>query len=108
MLAKKQRLTQAQFQTYFKSGKRFHSPNLQLIYVVGEFFSGSAVVGKKVFKQAAKRNTLRRRLYGVLYRHHKKHQNQGVFILVAKPSVKNISHQELLKETQTLLQKIRV
>lgn len=103
MLAKKQRLTKAAFDHYFKVGKRHHSPNLQLIYVKDDVFRGAAVVGKKVFKQAVKRNTMRRRLYGVLYRVQKQTSFVGVCIIIAKPSAKTLSRQALLTEARTLI-----
>ena len=106
MLAKKQRLTKKQFDSYFKSGKRYHSPNLQLIFTKESFFSGAAVVGKKVFKQAVRRNTMRRRLYGVLYRYSSKNQPKGVYIIIAKPTAKNLSRQAMLEEANSLLEEV--
>ena len=103
MLAKSKRLTKAEFDHYFKIGKRHHSPNLQLIYVPSATFSGAAVVGKKVFKQAVKRNQLRRRLYGVLYRHYRSGAVMGVCIIIAKPSAKTVGGKDLLVEANSLI-----
>ena len=103
MLQKQHRLTTAAFDQYFKTGKRRHSPNLQLIHVPQTEFHGAAVVGKKVFKEAVKRNRLRRQLYGVLYRAVKRGQLSGVVIVIAKPSARQTPRQKLLIEAQTLV-----
>lgn len=106
MLPKTKRLTKRAFDTYFRSGKRYHSPHLQLIYTPAPDFHGAVVVGKKVFKQAVKRNAMRRRLYGVLYRYSKQTGATGVFIIIAKPAAKNCPRRSLLSETHELLQKV--
>lgn len=62
MLKKQHRLTVAEFDQYFKAGRRFHGEYLQLIYTATESFHGAVVVGKKVYKNAVDRNRLRRRL----------------------------------------------
>lgn len=107
MLSKKNRLTRSQFDEYFKRGKRFHSPHLQLIYTPAEQFSGAAVVGKKVFKKAVDRNTMRRRLYGVLYREGHQRGRTGIFILIAKPPAKQLARAALLTEARMLVTKVR-
>lgn len=106
MLPKQKRLSKSDFDVYFRSGKRTHSPNLQLIYTPHDSFNGAVVVGKKVFKQAVARNAMRRRLYGVLYREQKLRALTGVYILLAKPSAKNIPRTTLLGEARTLLKKV--
>lgn len=103
MLQKKNRLSTAAFDQFFKTGKRRHSPNLQVIHVEQAEFHGSAVVGKKVFKEAVKRNRLRRQLYAVLYRLMKAQQLSGVTIIIAKPSAKQMPRPELLAEARALL-----
>ncbi len=107
MLKKKQRLTKTDFDHYFKSGKRLHSPALQIIYSGGDSFKGAAVVGKKVFKSAVARNRLRRRLYGALYRYYKKHDLKGVFIIIAKPPAKDLKQKEITPLLETELMKIK-
>ena len=107
MLSKKQRLTKRQFDHHFKVGKRQHSANLQLIVSPAETFSGAVVVGKKVFKQAVKRNQLRRRLYGVLYRWQQQSPRTGVYIILAKPTARSATRRALLDETQSLLARVR-
>ncbi len=107
MLAKKQRLTTKEFDVVFKSGKRVHSPTMQLIYTPGDTFHGAAVVGKKVYKRAVDRNRLRRRLYGVLYRHQKQQGYAGTYILVAKPAIKDISKNTFTQTVTEVLNKAR-
>lgn len=106
MLSKKQRLTKKEFDHVFTSGKREHSPTLQLIYARGDSFHGAAVVGKKVFKKAVDRNKLRRRLYGVLYRMHAVQSFDGTYILVAKPAIKEVKNIDFSKTVESLLQKV--
>lgn len=107
MLPKTQRLTKKEFDVVFKSGKRVHSPVLQLIYAPGKDFHGAAVVGKKVYKRAVDRNRLRRRLYGVLYRHQKEHGYTGTYILIAKPPLSTVSKNMFSKTVLEAIEKIQ-
>lgn len=101
MLAKKNRLSRETFNTYFKSGKRHHSPIATLITAPNSGFHGSVVVSKKVSKKAPVRNTLRRRSYATLYTHLKQKNKTGVYILLLKPKIatlpKKLQHAELRK-----------
>ena len=106
MLKKKERLTKREFDRFFSSGKRVHSPVLQLIYTPHESFHGAVVVGKKVHKRAVDRNKLRRRLYSVLYRYQKTEGRSGVFICIAKPPAKEMTFTELKNEMETLLGRV--
>lgn len=103
MPPKKERLTKKAFDRSFSIGKRHHSPTIQLIYEAGAPFHGSAVVGKKVFKNAVDRNRLRRRMYAVLYRYAKEHQLQGTYILIAKPALKDVMQTEFVAGIEALL-----
>jgi len=103
MLQKKNRLSTAAFDQHFKTGKRRHSKNLQVIHTHQNEFHGAAVVGKKVFKEAVKRNRLRRQLYGVLYRVVKSGLLSGIVIIIAKPGAKLVRRKELLSEAHELL-----
>lgn len=105
MLSKKQRLTKKGFDYVFKNGRRVHSPALQLIYVPGGDFHGAVVVGKKVHKRAVDRNRLRRRLYGVLYRYHKQHTLFGSYVLIAKPSLLEVSKEQFSATVEAVLQR---
>jgi ribonuclease P protein component len=100
MLKKKERLTKKQFDRSFSVGKRYHSPVIQLIHENTTDFHGAAVVGKKVFKKAVDRNRLRRRMYGVLYRYQKTYPLNGTFILIAKPSLKEVSKSEFTQKVE--------
>lgn len=103
MLQKKHRLSTAAFTQYFKTGKRRHSPHLQLIVAPAPEFHGAAVVGKKIFKQAVKRNRLRRQLYDLIYRAYKHDAISGVVILVAKPGAQQVPRKALTAEARALL-----
>lgn len=104
MLKKKERLTKAEFDHYFKVGRRSHTPTLQLISHPHETFHGAVVVGKKVYKSAVKRNRLRRQLYDVLYKLHRQGviKNQ-VYLVIAKPTLARLSRHECKEELTTLL-----
>jgi ribonuclease P protein component len=85
MLPKRSRLTTTAFNQFFKAGRRYHHPLLQVIYTPHPHFHGAVVVGKKVAKQAVKRNELRRQLYATLYHHAKAGTTTGVYIVILKP-----------------------
>ena len=103
MLKKRQRLTKKAFDTSFKVGKRFHTPELQLIYDKSTPFHGAAVVGKKVYKKEVDRNRLRRQLYGVLYRQQKKTTLNGTYIIIAKPAAKALSKKQIPELVEELV-----
>ncbi len=93
MLAKKHRLTRAEFSKYFKTGKRTNSPIGTLIVSPNKSFHGAVVVGKKVSKKAVGRNVLRRRAYAQLYSKFKE-SNSGIYILILKPAIANLTRQQ--------------
>mgnify|MGYP005704733921 CR=1 FL=1 len=95
MLKKSERLTKKEFDSYFKVGKRYHHPLLQLIHVPNDDFRGAAVVGKKIYKRAVDRNLYRRRIYNVLYKLKEQQTLKGVYILILKQPGKGSSFQEL-------------
>jgi ribonuclease P protein component len=106
MFNKKQRLSRAEFDRFFAIGKRLHSPSLTLIYAKSEGSHASVVVGKKVAKKAVDRNTLRRRIYGLLYEHLKTQNAPYTLIAIAKPNFIRISRKEASEETKALLTKL--
>ena len=106
MLAKKNRLTKAQFDRFFSSGKRIHSPLLQLIYTPHQQFHGAVVVGKKVSKKAVRRNQLRRRVYGHLYRWHTQTETTGVYIVILKPAANQATRKEVVGALENVLTKL--
>lgn len=104
---KSQRLSQSEFTTYFKHGRRFHSPALQLIYTpLPASFHGAVVVGKKVAKRAVVRNQLRRKVYAHLYHHTRRQKLTGVFIVVVKPSAKQSTPSDLTTQLDELIGRV--
>ena len=103
MLNKAHRLTTAEFSTHFKSGRRYHTPSLQLIYSPTDTFHGAVVVGKKVYKKAVDRNRLRRQVYSRLYTLVQKNNHTGVYIIIAKPSAVTLTTKTLSEEVAKLI-----
>lgn len=95
MLKKKERLTKKEFDRFFSSGRRYHTPLLTMVHTPTEDFHGAVVVGKKVFKMAVDRNRLRRRLYNILYRLSQEKELKGVYIILTKPEAKNADFSNL-------------
>lgn len=103
MLKKRERLTKKEFDRFFSSGRRFHSPLFSLVYSQEASFHGSVVVGKKVFKRAVDRNRLRRRLYSVLYRLSREKERKGVYIILTKPLAAKAAFIELRDALEKLI-----
>ncbi len=103
MLKKNQRLTTEAFDQFFKTGRRYHTPHLQLIYTPHPVFHGSVVVGKKVCKRAVDRNRWRRRAYNALYQLTKQTNQSGVYIVVLKPTAITLSFAALRQEIATVV-----
>lgn len=95
MLKKKERLTKSEFDRFFSSGRRFHTPLFTLIHAPHDRFHGAVVVGKKVFKKAHDRNRLRRRLYNALYRLSRDNDLRGVYMILTKPPAARAGYAEL-------------
>jgi len=91
MLKKTNRLTKAQFDQYFKSGKKHHFSHLTIIYQPFPTLLGSVVVGKKVSKSAVRRNTLRRRVYARFTVLTSEKSTTGVFIIILKPTYNSLT-----------------
>lgn len=104
MLKKSERLARADFLPFFKSGKRFHSDHLQLIYAPGPSFHASVVVSKKVSKLAVVRNTVRRRIYAHLKG--LSGQTGGVYIVTVKPTFATLSRQAMHQEIKLLIERL--
>lgn len=103
MLKKKERLTKKEFDRFFASGRRIHSPFFTLIFTAAPDFHGAVVVGKKVYKRAVDRNRLRRRLYNIIYRLSRENQLRGVYIVITKPAAKDATFKELRLATEMAL-----
>jgi len=103
MLKKSERLTRQAFTQYFTAGKKHHFPHLTIVYTPHASVHASVVVGKKVAKQAVRRNTLRRRVYAQLYQRLKKEGITGVFIVLLKPSFATLPRKHANEEiTRTI------
>lgn len=91
MFSRSERLNRQEFNDYFKKGSRFNQPLLQLIYIPEDKLKVAVVVGKKVSKQAVVRNRLRRQTYHSLREALKVvGVNQGVFIVILRPQIKDL------------------
>lgn len=106
MLKKKQRLTKLEFDRHFKTGRRYHSNNLQVIFSPGKNFHGAVVVGKKVNKTAVKRNRLRRQLYNALYYQKQQANLLGTYIVIAKPAARDLTSRQVGSALSEVLAKV--
>lgn len=106
MLKKKERLTKKEFDRFFSSGRRLHSPFFTLVHTKDVPFHGSVVVGKKIFKRAVSRNQLRRRLYNILYRLSREKHLEGVYIVLTRPPAAKASFEELKSAVEEITFKI--
>lgn len=104
MLPKRERLTTSVFNHIFPSGRRYHSPSLQLIHAPSPAFHAAAVVGKKVAKTAVARNALRRTLYALLRDTRTRGEiSNGVYIVIAKSPARDADSDVLAAELATLV-----
>lgn len=104
MFKKSERLNRIKFTEYFKRGQRFHSENFTLIFTPAPLRSTAVVVGKKVFKSAVDRNTLRRRVYAAIRSHLERDgTTSGIYIIISKPNAKHIAKSAIVIELGTLL-----
>ena len=101
MFKKTERLNRTAFAKYFKIGRRYHTDDFTLIYSPAPVRAVAVVVGKKVFKGAVDRNTLRRRVYAVARL--ALHDKTGVYVIIVKPSAKNLKQPAIVPAITTLL-----
>lgn len=106
MLAKKQRLTVAAFDEFFKRGRRFHGAYVTLVFTPYETDHGAVVVGKKVFKSAVKRNRLRRQLYPLLRAHFSSKHVSGVYQCLVKPTAKAVAIADIRDDLRAQLARV--
>jgi ribonuclease P protein component len=106
MLPKSQRLSRRAFEGYFRSGRRYHSDTLTVVYTPHTTFKAAVVVAKKVAKQAHERNTIRRRLYTALAHFKKNSQTTGVYIVLTKPAVADLTRLEQPAALESVLSQI--
>lgn len=102
MFKKSERLSVAEFASYFKRGARTHF-KIATVVTAPLPTSGrkcAVVVGKKVSKKAVVRNQIRRRVYAQL-RTELQEAFNGVCIVLIKPAYKSLtkaqSHAEISK-----------
>jgi ribonuclease P protein component len=91
MFKKENRLNRNEFEAFFRSGKRFHHPDLTILYIPYPTLKTALVVGKKVSKKAVQRNLLKRRVYAVMCERMIESKATGVFIVMVKPSFGRLS-----------------
>lgn len=106
MLAKKERLTTAEFNRSFSLGKRIHAPELQIIFHSSPMFQAAAVVGKKVAKSAVRRNRLRRQLYGALETVFPAPRPPVTLIVIAKPPLAQLGQKEVMATAAAALEMV--
>lgn len=106
MLGKSERLSRALFSTYFRSGTRFQSPHLTVVYTPAPTPKGAVVVPKKVARRAVTRNKLRRRLAHTLTESGVFTTYPGVYIIIAKAGSPQCPRRELRTELMQLLARI--
>jgi ribonuclease P protein component len=100
MFKKTERLNRSMFTQYFKIGKRLHTDYFTLVYSPAPVRMVAVVVGKKVFAGAVDRNTLRRRVYASTC---SLVAQTGVYLIIAKPTAKNLSQSQVGAAVSTLL-----
>jgi ribonuclease P protein component len=104
MFKKAERLSRTLFTEYFKIGRRYHTDNFTLVYSPSPLRAVAVVVGKKVFKGAVDRNTLRRRVYAAVRSElDMKNVTGGMYIIICKPPAKNLTQTAVLPEVAALL-----
>lgn len=107
MLKKKERLNRTEFNRFFSSGTRIHSPSLMLVYNPDGVFHASAVASKKIWKKAVERNKFRRRVYDAVRVLHKEKPLVGAYIFIAKTNAQNVLYDTLKKEILELMYKAK-
>lgn len=100
MFKKAERLNRSTFTQYFKVGKRSHTDYFTLVYSPAPVRMVAVVVGKKVYKGAVERNTLRRRVYAAL---RNTTSTSGIYLVIAKPKAKDLTQSEITQAVAKLL-----
>lgn len=106
MVNKKNRLSRSDFSRFFLLGKRIHTPYIQIIYTPSPSFSVAVVVSKKVSKKAVVRNKIKRRVYEILRLYYKSYKKNGVYIIIIKPTIQNISFKDLKEHIQIFIGRV--
>lgn len=103
MLKKKNRLSNSEFTSHFKTGRRQQSEYFTTVTNKADFFKAAVVVGKKVYKSAVDRNKLKRRIYTALSQ--ASIENQILLILV-KPLFAKLSRRQQQIEINDLIGRV--
>jgi ribonuclease P protein component len=102
------RVTRAQFEDIFRNGKRLGNAYFQLCFISNQSIKKPnivAVVSKKVFALATKRNQLKRRMREVM-RRGLAHYSHGSVIVFAKPATSKANFAIIEKYLSELLKQI--
>lgn len=91
MLKKSERLDRSSFTDYFKKGKKTNGTYTTIVTYPSPTFKASVVVGKKVSKKAVTRNSIRRRLYGILESYRQMKKLSGIYIIITKPELNKLT-----------------
>jgi len=100
MFKKSERLNRTAFTQYFKIGKRSQTDYFTMVYSPAPVRAVAVVVGKKVYKGAVERNTLRRRVYAAV---RSVVGTTGVYVIICKPTAKNLTQSEVAPAVTALL-----
>jgi len=103
MLKKQQRVTAAEFNSCFQTGRRVHGRLCTLVYCPNVAFKAAAVVGKKLARRAVDRNRQRRRIYSALRRVRDQGVAKGTFLVLAKAPLLSATAAEIGVEIDNLI-----
>lgn len=110
MLAKENRLKKKKdFELVFKNGRILKSKNVFLKYLSSEVKERKVgfIVSKKVSKKAVERNKIKRRLREIIRKNKKSIKENISIIIIALPSLKNVSFKEMEIEVKNILDLIK-
>lgn len=105
MLPKNSRISRKEIEVLLKSGRRYHSPNLQLYSLTKDIKNSkfSFSVSKKVCKNAVDRNKYRRRGYSVIGKHKSLIKSGFYCLFIFKKNSKSITFESIETEILELL-----
>jgi len=110
MLAKENRLKKKKdFELVFKNGRILKSKNVFLKYLSSEVKERKVgfIVSKKVSKKAVERNKVKRRLREIIRKNKESIKENISIIIIALPSLKNVSFKEMEIEVKNILDLIK-
>lgn len=103
MLKKKNRLSNSEFTSHFKTGRRQQSEYFTVVTNQADVFKAAVVVGKKVYKSAVDRNRIRRRIYTALNINQNKNQ---ILLILVKPPFAKLNRRQQQKEINDLIGRV--